>query len=372
MTSTGPPSSRARSSAAWGSDTVSTRANHGPARPASSAAGRARWFDDCGRDKGRSGAGEALEDAVRVLVGQDRGDDDVAAGLRKPLEQPVDRLGRVSAVANLSVGPSFEAPGQPRVDDALHGPSEERLGRLPDAAQPHGRRPGEGGELVVGKHDRLGGMATASFSAAISARVEPSTSVCSRPTFVSRTTRASTTFVASWRPPSPASTTAASTPCAAKSANAAAVSVSNCVAPTASASARTRSTAASEAGRVGLEPLVPARDVRRGVGGRRHTLPPQRRREAPRCGRLALRPDDVERVEAPLRVAEPAEQRADPLEPEPVRRPRRQRLEPANGSAELAAGTVTEVSPTDRGTGAGHRGAWHRSYAPPIASSSRR
>ena len=52
---------------------------------------------------------------------------------------------------------------------------------------------------------------TASFSVAISSTVSPRTSVCSSPTFVSRTTRERSTFVASWRPPSPASTTATST-----------------------------------------------------------------------------------------------------------------------------------------------------------------
>ncbi len=54
------------------------------------------------------------------------------------------------------------------------------------------------------------------------------------------------TFVASSRPPSPASTTATSTSRAANSANAAAQSVSNCVASCASASGRTRSIAASK------------------------------------------------------------------------------------------------------------------------------
>ena len=89
--------------------------------------------------------------------------------------------------------------------------------------------------------------------------------MCSRPTFVSRTTGASTTFVASSRPPSPASTTAASTLRSAKCANAAAVSVSNCVAPTASAAVRTRATARSKDIGVGVEPLVPAAHVRRRV-----------------------------------------------------------------------------------------------------------
>src|SRR5207302_3318023 len=61
---------------------------------------------------------------------------------------------------------------------------------------------------------------------------------------VSRTTRASITFVASRRPPRPASTTATSTCCSRNSASAAAVRTSNCVAP--SAPGRTRSTAVSK------------------------------------------------------------------------------------------------------------------------------
>jgi hypothetical protein len=87
---------------------------------------------------------------------------------------------------------------------------------------------------------------TASFSAAISSRVSPSTSVCSRPTLVSRTTCERRTFVASRRPPRPASTTATSISRAANSANAAAIRVSNCVASCDSASGRTRSIAASK------------------------------------------------------------------------------------------------------------------------------
>ena len=55
------------------------------------------------------------------------------------------------------------------------------------------------------------GCTTASFSAAIASRVSPSTSMWSSATFVSTTTRVRRTFVASWRPPSPASTTATST-----------------------------------------------------------------------------------------------------------------------------------------------------------------
>src|SRR5581483_6888316 len=88
------------------------------------------------------------------------------------------------------------------------------------------------------------GCTTASFSAAISSRVSPRTSMWSSATFVRQTTRVRRTFVASWRPPSPASTTAASTPAAANSASAAAVRISNCVAS--AATGRTRATARSK------------------------------------------------------------------------------------------------------------------------------
>ena len=56
------------------------------------------------------------------------------------------------------------------------------------------------------------GLTTASFSSAMCRSVGPSQRVCSRPTLVSTTTGASSTLVASWRPPRPASTTATSTP----------------------------------------------------------------------------------------------------------------------------------------------------------------
>ena len=90
------------------------------------------------------------------------------------------------------------------------------------------------------------GWTTASFSAAIASRVSPSTSMWSSATLVRTTTRVSRTFVASCRPPSPASTTATSTSAAAKASSAAAVTASNWVAPSDSAAGRTAATAASK------------------------------------------------------------------------------------------------------------------------------
>ena len=120
---------------------------------------------------------------------------------------------------------------------------------------------------------------------------------------MSRTTAASTTFVASSRPPRPASTTATSTPRAAKSASAAAVRTSNCVAPQQlRVGTHARSTARSKPASSVVEPLLPAGDVRRGVRGRLDALGAEERRDGPRRRRLALRADDVDRLVALLAV----------------------------------------------------------------------
>ncbi len=91
------------------------------------------------------------------------------------------------------------------------------------------------------------GATTASFSRAMSVIVGPSQRVCSRPTLVSTATGAASTLVASWRPPRPASTTAASTPRSASSENAAAVSSSNWVTRSPPVSVRSTLTAAAAA-----------------------------------------------------------------------------------------------------------------------------
>ncbi len=73
------------------------------------------------------------------------------------------------------------------------------------------------------------GRRTASFSAAISSSVSPSHCVWSRPIEVRTVTFESRTFVASRRPPRPASITPTSTPASRSATNAAAVAASNCV-----------------------------------------------------------------------------------------------------------------------------------------------
>ena len=178
----------------------------------------------------------------------------------------------------------------------------------------------------------LPGCATASFSCAISASVSPSTSVCSSDTFVRSTTRERRTFVASCRPPRPASTTAASTAASAKAASAAAVIVSNCVAPVRSASARTRASATS---RSTSSPAMVIRSDHERTWGETvaPTWSPSASSSAsivPNRSRLAVRAHDVHRLVRELRVAEGAEQGAHPVGAEAVGRPRRERREPAD------------------------------------------
>ena len=151
---------------------------------------------------------------------------------------------------------------------------------------------------------------------------------CARaPTFVRRTTGASMTFVASSRPPRPASIAAASTPCAANSASAAAVSASNCVAPMRSAAARTRPTARSKP-----SASVSSRSSQPETCG--DVYAPTRKpsvRSSAAIVRVAVDfpfvPTTCTRAERALRVAELLEQGAHPPEPE-LLRPRRERRDP--------------------------------------------
>ena len=283
------------------------------------------------RDQRVAGARQPLEDPRRILVVEDRGDDDV-------LVRPGSRSSSQSAASGVwapsrtSPSRSSSRPGEPHVD-ARRRPAGRGTPPPPRARRRAARRSigHERGELVVraGRRSRPGRRRRAS-RARSPRRVSPSTAVCSSPTFVSRTTRASTTLVASRRPPRPASRTATSTPRSAKSSSAAPVRISNCVAPTSSAAARTRCDRALEAGGVGLEPLGPAGDVRRRVGRGSDALRAQERRDRARRRRLSLRADDVHGVVGALGSSEPVEQRLHPLEPEPLGRPRRQRRDPVS------------------------------------------
>ena len=169
---------------------------------------------------------------------------------------------------------------------------------------------------------------------AICSGVSPSTSVCSSATFVSRTTSAPTTFVASRRPPSPASTTATSMPCSANSTSAAAVSASNCVAPSASASGRMRPTASSKSASAPSDPdaFGPAAHVGRGVGARPPPVGLQQSGDRPRRGRLAVRPDNMNRRIPSLGMPEAIEQALHAVEPE-LLRPGAQRGDPRRRGA---------------------------------------
>ena len=113
---------------------------------------------------------------------------------------------------------------------------------------------------------------TASFSPAMSRTVGPSQRVCSSPTLVSTTTGAPSTFVASCRPPRPASTTATSTSWRASSANAAAVTSSNCVTRSSPSSVRSTLAAAAAARCTAAREGVGRRGRRRRSGSARRSV----------------------------------------------------------------------------------------------------
>ena len=216
-------------------------------------------------------------------------------------------------------------PGRPprRAADRL---AEERLDRL-RARRRSAPRPGRDARTRrrAARRSRAGPRRRAS-RAAIASRVSPRTSVCSSPTFVSRTTRriddvrrvvpAAEPRLDRRRP---------STPRAAKSAKAAAVSVSNCVAPSASAAGADTLDRALEPGGVGVEPLVPARDVRRGVRG-----PADRARDPASGVDLPFVPTTCTASNVRCGFAEPREQLEHALRAEAVLRPGRERLEPGD------------------------------------------
>ena len=142
------------------------------------------------------------------------------------LDEPSDAVRVVRAVPDLTRVAARAGPGsvtlgerrrgrRRRPRNALRGGERERRARRPRATTTAPAPAARAAASHSGSPRTTvqPGRTTASFSAAIASRVSPSTSVCSSETFVSTTTRvASSTFVASWRPPSPASTTAASTP----------------------------------------------------------------------------------------------------------------------------------------------------------------
>ena len=146
---------------------------------------------------------------------------------------------------------------------------------------------------------------------------------------MSTTSGARRTPVASWRPPSPASTTATSTPRRASSSNAAAVSTSNWVTRSPSCEPavdlRGRLGRALHGGAEGVgpqvgiadpDPLGEAGEMRREVRAGAHAVRLEQRGRHPHGRALAVRADHVDRAEALLRRAERREQPAHALQPE--------------------------------------------------------
>ncbi len=201
-----------------------------------------------GRRRGHEARAHAAKDAqhrVDVLVGEDRGHDRVVVAVE--LFDEVRRtVGIVRTVPDLAV--AMLEPARERDDSAIAAIGWPTNASAASRAPPiRISRPGTRcTNAWSGRTTTASTGATASFSVAIASSVSPRTSVCSSPTFVRSTTLVRSTLVASYRPPSPASTTATSTPASANAASAAAVTASNCVAPSRSAGERTRATVSSK------------------------------------------------------------------------------------------------------------------------------
>ena len=187
--------------------------------------------------------------------------------------------------------------------------------------------------------------------------VGPSQRVCSRPTLVSTATGAASTFVASWRPPRPASTTATSTPRSASSENAAAVSSSNWVTrsppdsvrSTLTAAAAARSTAAPKASGSRSASPMRMRSAKVERCGDRYAAGTdavglEDRRRHPHRRALAVGADHVDRAERALRAAERRQQAAHALEPEP----HAEQLERERWSSRLARAVQLTRAPPAR------------------------
>ena len=126
-------------------------------------------------------------------------------------------------------------------------------------------------------------------------------------TFVSTTTRVPSTFVASCRPPSPASTTATSTPASANASERSRGQRLELRRAEPSACGRTRCDRALEVrlGAADADPLAPAAHVRREIGADGEAGVGEQRLGQARRRRLAVRADDVHR-----RIARAADRRA--------------------------------------------------------------
>jgi len=242
-------------------------------------------------------------------------------GLGEPLEQPVDGLGRMGAVAHLSV-PDLEPSGERGVRQ-FDRPAEECFSCFARASHAHVVTAQKIGKLAVGQHDdrprpRDGELLRGDLLAALAEDL----GVLERD--VRQEDDARVDHIRRVE-------TAAEARLDHRRLNAACLEVGEgggrerlelgranlfgC-----RADARER---ALEAGLVGLEPFVPARDVRRGVGDAA-----DRRGDAPGGRRFALRADHMHGLERTLRIAETVEQFDHSLGAEAVLGPRAQRLDP--------------------------------------------
>ena len=296
MTRTGRPSSLARASAAAGSGTFLDLGEGGRTRPRPPPRAARASFDERVAISVRPARASRSRIAVGVLVAEDRRDDDVVVRARQPLEEPVDGLRRVGAVAHLAVAHA-------RAGRRARPPPRRRSGGRgtppPPSRAPPSRTscPGtSGANSSSGSTTTAPACATASFSRAISPRVSPSTSVCSSPTFVS----SDDTRVEHVRRVEPAAEPRFDD----RDVDAARGEVGE--------RRRGQHLELRRPDRLGvgahagdrplepvgvrLEPLAPARDVRRRVRGARATLGAKQRRDRARRGRLALRADDVHGV----------------------------------------------------------------------------
>ena len=166
-----------------------------------------------GRDRARPG--ELLEDGVGVLVGEDERRRDVVVWPRQPLQEPIDRLGCMGTVAYLTVPWQLEPPRRARPPPEQRYP-EVGLGRQCGVADL------TSWPATSSTNSSSGGATTAPSCATAASRRRSAprsgrTRRCARPDVrPAAPTPASTTFVASSRPPTPAWTTATSTPRSAK------------------------------------------------------------------------------------------------------------------------------------------------------------
>ena len=179
---------------------------------ARAAAGSARGFEDCvGTKRGRPARSSRASRRVLVARGSTRTRRSRAS--RKPCQEPArHRRGCARRRGSRRLAAPAARAARCRAGRRSRWPANASAASRAPPRTTHGGRARDAAYLLSDRTTMLFGDALRPASRPRSPpRVSPSTSVCSRPTFVSRTTLVSRTFVASSRPPSPASTTATST-----------------------------------------------------------------------------------------------------------------------------------------------------------------